>query len=200
MRRANTLLQGALLPLAGWAAGMAIFTVLSIENALDGEHPIFVVGRVTAYVASAVTAALIVGLAALFGLGCGAMLQWLEGPLSPRVVARAVGAGFWVVGGYVWLGVALSVVEPPAAFSIATLLGETQEFETALQSMLAYSWMTRIRYWIGAAFLVVVAWRLSRTVKPLNAALAVAFGAAAVMALLAGIGALGGDAASQWEF
>lgn len=196
----SALLQGALLPLAAWAAGMAVFTVLGIQNALGGEHPIFVVGRVTAYVASAVTAALIVGMAALFGLGCGALLRWLDEPLSARAVARAVGAGFWVVGGYVWLGVALLIVEPPAAFSLAALVGEAQEFEAALRNTLAYKWMSRIRYPVGAAFLVVVAWRLARAAKPLNAVVAVAFGAAAMMALLAGLGALGGNAASQWDF
>lgn len=196
----GALLQGALLPLAAWAAGTAAFTALGIENALGGEHPIFVVGRVTAYVASAVTSALIVGMAALFGLGCGALLRWLGEPLSARTVARAVGAGFWVVGGYVWIGVALLIVAPPAAFSLAALVGEAQEFETALQNTLAYKWMTRIRYPVGAAFLAVVAWRLARAAKPMNAVLAVAFGAAAMLALLAGLTALGGDAASQWEF
>ena len=202
MRRLNTFrarLEGALLPLAVWIAGMAAFTLLSVETAFGGEHPLFVVVRVTAYVTAVVTAALIVGVAALFGLGCGAMLRWLDEPLSVRAVARAVGAGFWVIGAYVWFGVALLIAAPPAEVSVAALMGDAQEMEASLLDVTAYHWMTRIRYVVGAAFLIVVAWLFARAVKPLNAVLAVAFGTAAMMALVTGLGALAGDSASQWQ-
>ena len=78
-------------------------------------------------------------------------------------------------------------------------MGDAQEMEAGLLDVTAYHWMTRIRYAVGAAFLIVVAWLLARAVKPLNAVIAVAFGTAAMMALVTGLGALAGDSASQWQ-
>ena len=197
-RKCRPLVSGALLPLAAWLVGMALFTVVSVECMFADDHPVFLVGRVTAYVTALVFSTLIAGVAALFGLCCGAMLRWLGEQATARQIAKAVCKGFWVFGAFVWLGVALLAVAPPEAITPAQLLGPTSVLEEALAGALAFRWMSGLRYVFTGAFLLLVAWLLARHGKPLNAALAVAFGAGAVAVLMGGLTLLGGGSDAHW--
>lgn len=190
--------SGGLMPLAAWLAGMALFTAVSVECLFAGGHPVFLVGRVTAYVTALVVSTLIVGAVALFGVCCGAMLRWLGEPASVRQVARAVCKGFWVFAAFVWLGVALLAAAPPEAITPAQLLSPTSDLEESLGGALAFRSMNSLRYPFAAVFLLLVAWLLARASKPLNAVLAVAFGACAVAALLGGLTMLGGGQEADW--
>ena len=190
--------SGGLLPLAAWLAGMALFTTVSVECLFAGDHPVFLIGRVTAYVTALVVSTLIVGAVALFGVCCGAILRWLGEPAPVRQVAKAVCKGFWVFGAFVWFGVALLVAAPPEAITPAQLLNPASDLEDSLGGALAFRAMNSLRYPFAAVFLLLVAWLLPRASKPLNAVLAVAFGASAVAALLGGLTMLGGGQEADW--
>ena len=181
-----------LLPAFGaWLAGLAAFTVLSVETLFVEEHFVFLVARWTSYLTAALAGASMLAFVALFGLACGFMLRWLEDAADARLVARSVSASLWVFAAYMWMGVALLIAWPPAALTVEAIAGD-QPLHAALQGEVAFVWIARLRYVALAGFLVFCAWRLSRHVKWPNAVLAVGFGAALVSAVLAVLGALAG--------
>lgn len=181
-----------LLPAFGaWLAGLAAFTVLGVEALFVEDHLVFHIARWTAYLTAALVGASMLAFVALFGLGCGFMLRWLEDACDGRQVARSVAAALWVVAAYMWLGVALLVAWPPAALTAQDVAGD-QLLHTQLQGEVAFVWITRLRYVAVGGFLAFCAWRLSRHVKWPNAVLAVGFGAALVSAAVAVLGALAG--------
>ena len=172
-----------------WLVGLTAATVLTVEGMFGEPHVVFVFARLATYIATAMVAAVSVGLAALFGVGCGLMLWWLEDAVRTREVARAVTLSLWPVAGYTWLGVALLLVDPPAAVTMEVLLVPTAAGE-AWQNVLAFEWLTRLRYVVAGCSLAIAAWLLSRRAKLLNAIIAVAFGAALVAALMSMLGFL----------
>ena len=172
-----------------WLVGLAAATVLSVEGMFGEPHVAFVFARLATYIATAMVAAISVGLAALFGVGCGLMLWWLEDAVRTREVARAVTLSFWPVAAYTWLGVALLLVDPPAAMTMQELLAPAAAGE-AWQDVLAFEWLARLRYVVAGCSLAIAAWLLSRRAKLFNAIIAVAFGAALVAALMSMLGFL----------
>lgn len=174
-----------------WLVGLAAFTVLGVETLFVEDHLVFHIARLTAYLTAALVGASMLAFAALFGLGCGFMLRWLEDATNARLVARSVCASLWVVVAYMWIGVALLVAWPPAALTVQDVAGD-QLLGAELQGEAAFVWITRMRFVALGGFLVFCAWRLSRHVKWPNAVLAVGFGAALVSAVIAGLGALAG--------
>ena len=176
-------LKATPVPLMAWLVGLAAFTVMSVESMLVDSHAVFVFARLTAYITSLTVAALAVGLVGLFGVGCGLMLWWLEDVLSVRRIARSVGISIWPVAAYTWMGVVLLLVEPPAAMTMEDIV-RPLDAEAEVADVLAFEWLVRLRYVVTGCFLALVAWLLSRRVKPFNAILAVACGAALVAALV----------------
>ena len=174
-----------------WLVGLAAFTVLGVETLFVEDHLVFHIARLTAYLTAALVGASMLAFAALFGLGCGFMLRWLEDATNARLVARSVCASLWVVVAYMWIGVALLVAWPPAALTVQDVAGD-QLLGAQLQGEAAFVWITRMRLVALGGFLAFCAWRLSRHVKWPNAVLAVGFGAALVSAVIAGLGALAG--------
>lgn len=174
-----------------WLVGLAAFTVLGVETLFVEDHLVFHIARLTAYLTAALVGASMLAFAALFGLGCGFMLRWLEDATNARLVARSVCASLWVVVAYMWIGVALLVAWPPAALTVQDVAGD-QLLGAQLQGEAAFVWITRMRFVALGGFLALCAWRLSRHVKWPNAVLAVGFGAALVSAVIAGLGALAG--------
>ncbi len=174
-----------------WLVGLAAFTVLGVETLFVEDHLVFHIARLTAYLTAALVGASMLAFAALFGLGCGFMLRWLEDATNARLVARSVCASLWVVVAYMWIGVALLVAWPPAALTVQDVAGD-QLLGGQLQGEAAFVWITRMRFVALGGFLAFCAWRLSRHVKWPNAVLAVGFGAALVSAVIAGLGALAG--------
>lgn len=174
-----------------WLVGLAAFTVLGVETLFVEDHLVFHIARLTAYLTAALVGASMLAFAALFGLGCGFMLRWLEDATNARLVARSVCASLWVVVAYMWIGVALLVAWPPTALTVQDVAGD-QLLGAQLQGEAAFVWITRMRFVALGGFLAFCAWRLSRHVKWPNAVLAVGFGAALVSAVIAGLGALAG--------
>ena len=174
-----------------WLAGLAAFTVLAVETLFVADDFLFLVARVTAYVTAALVGALMLALLVLFGLGCGAMLRWLDAAASGRLVARSVASSVWVVTAYMWVGVLLLVAWPPAPLTVGEVAGDMPLHDT-FQREAAFAWITQLRYVALGGFLVFCVWRLARHVRWPNAVLAVGFGAALVSAVVAGLGALAG--------
>ena len=189
-------LQAPALPLAVWLVGLAVTTVASIESMFVESHAVFVFARLTAYITALTVAALAVGMVALFGVGCGLMLWWLEDALSVRSIARSVGASLWPLAVYTWVGAVMLLIEPPAAVTVADLVGSLDE-EAGLGDVPAFEWLRQLRYVVMGAFLALAVWLLSRSVKLFNGILAVAFGAALVAALVALLGFLAGSVAPE---
>ena len=172
-----------------WLVGLAAATVLTVEGMFGEPHVVFVFARLATYIATAMVAALSVGLMALFGVGCGTMLWWLEDAVYTRQIARAVTLSFWPLAAYTWLGVVLLLVDPPATMTMQELFAPAAAGE-AWQNVLAFEWLARLRYIVAGCSLVMAAWLLSRHAKPFNAIVAVAFGAALVAALMSVLGFL----------
>lgn len=184
-------------PVLAWLAGIAAFVAVGVEATFVEAHAWFALARVMAYLTALTVAAALAAVVALFGLGCGVMLWWLDDPARPGQIAQAVGAGLWAVAGYAWLGTALLFIDPPAAITIETLLEQTAVAGEALagdavahDDVLALVWLARLRWFVAGAFAGLVAWRLSRCVKAPNAVLAAAFGAATVAAVATALGLL----------
>ena len=174
-----------------WLAGLATFTVLGVEALFVGDHYVLFVARVTAYLTAALVGATMLATVALFGLGCGTMLRWLEDDVvSARLVARSIGAALWVITAYMWFGVALLAAWPPTAVTAQDVMGD--DLQGRFERELAFVWITRLRHAVLAGFLVFCVWRLARHVKWPNAVLSVGFGATLVAAAVAGLGALAG--------
>lgn len=176
--------------LAVWVVGLAAATALSVEGMFGQSHMVFFFARLTTYITTAMVAALTVGLAALFGIGCGLMLRWLEeATVSARQIARVVTLSFWPVAAYTWLGVVLLLVDPPAVVTLQDLLAPPGA-AAPWQDVLAFEWLARLRYVVTGCSLALAAWLLSRHAKLLNAIIAVACGAALVAALMSLLGLL----------
>lgn len=186
----------AMLPVLVWFAGLAAFALIGIDGLLAGPNPVFVIARVTAYVTVVMVAAVTTAFAAAFGLACGAMLNWLGESLDPRQIVTATSRSFWCLAAYVWLGVVSLMLDPPVALT-AQEMSEPDALQARVGETAAFAWMGRFRYLALIAFLATVFWLLARRTKPLNALLAVAFGAAALAAALTGLGLLSGDTSAH---
>lgn len=196
LRNASDARKGAvLLPVAVWLTGLLTFTVIGVESLFAEPHVVFVYARLTAYVTALLVAALTLCLLTLFGLGCGLMLWWLDDALDVGRIAVAVGRSLWSLAIVTWVGVALLVFEPPMAVTVAELMSP-DGMNADLQSVPAFYWWTRLSYAAPCVFLALAAWLLSRSARPISAILAVAFGAAVVMAFASALGALGGTVES----
>ena len=178
-------------PVVAWLAGLAAFAVLGINALAAGPNPVFAIARVTAYVAVAMVAALTAAFVALFALACAAMLAWLGESINTRLIVTAMSRSFWWIAAYVWLGVVLLIVDPPVALTIPEII-QDDAWTTRVGDTTAFAWMGRLRHLALAGFLVMCAGLLARRTKPLNAVLAVAFGATAIAALTAVLGLLTG--------
>ena len=180
------------LPLLAWLLGAMALAAVLAETLFGAAHFLFAYARLVAYASSLMACAMLVGMLALFGLSCGLMLWWLDDPQSPARIFRTMCLSSWAFGVYTWIGVGLLLWELPPALTAA----DFEEFDAVqerLDGMLVYQWLQEYYLVVNGAFLVTAAALLARTAKPLNAVLAVAFGAAVLMALLVGLGALAGD-------
>ena len=185
------LARAAFLPIVVWLAGLAAFTVLGIDGLFAGPTPVFAVARVTAYVTVVMVAAVTTAFVAMFGLACGAMLVWLGEDADVRLIVSAVSRSFWWVAAYVWVGVALLILDPPVALTVVEVW-ESDALAARVGDIAAFAWMGRLRYVALIGFLAMAIWFLAQRTKPLNALLAVAFGAAALAALMTVLGLLAG--------
>ena len=181
----------ALVPVLVWFAGLAAFALIGIDALFAGPNPVFVIARVTAYVTVVMVAAVTTAFVAAFGLACGAMLSWLGESLDPRQIVTAMSRSFWCLAAYVWLGVASLILDPPVALTVHEM-SESDALDARVMETTAFAWMGRLRYLALIAFLATAFWLLARRTTPLNALLAVSFGAAALAALVTGLGLLSG--------
>ena len=185
----NNLLKATYTPVFAWLLAAAVFSVIALETSLAESHVVFVYARLATYIAALMASALLLGMVALFGLGCGLMLWWLDDALPAKTVARAVTMGLWAGVAYIGIGIVLFLIDPPVGFTVADLT-TPEKLEAEFQDLLALRWMQRLQYVAGAAYVVVAGWLLARQARPWNAVLAVAFGVAALAALMAGLSAL----------
>lgn len=180
---------GPLLPLFAWLLGATAIAAVLAETLLGGADWMFAYARLAAYVSSLMAGAFLVGLLALFGLACGAMLWWLDDLPSPLAVVRAVCASSWAFAAYTWIVVLLLLVDLPAPLSTADLQ-DGDRLDAELDGLLAYRWLGELYYVGNGVFLLLAAVLVARAAKPLNAVLAVGFAAGVIYALFAGLGAL----------
>lgn len=184
--------KGPVAPALGvWLAGLAAFSIVSVECLFSASHAAFVYARLSAYIATVTVAALTVALTGFFGLGCGLMLWWLDDPVAPGRVAACAGRSFWSVAAYTWIALALLVVDPPSAIALSDL-SQPESAQSQMHDVLAYQWLRHMRIAVVGAFLIAVAVLLRRHARLVNVAIAVAFGAGLVAALLTGLSVLGG--------
>lgn len=176
--------------LSAWLVGLGVFSVVSVERLYSAPHAAFVYARLSAYIATVTVAALTVALTALFGLGCAAMLRWLDDAVTPRRLAACAGRSFWSVAAYTWIALALLVADPPSAIAAGDLL-RPESVQSQMQDVLAYRWLTNMRLAVLAAFLAAFVVLLQRHARLVNVAIAVAFGAGVVAGLLTAVGLLG---------
>ena len=181
----------ALLPVLVWFAGLAAFALVGIDGLFAGPNPVFVIARVTAYVTVVMVAAVTTAFVAAFALACGAMLSWLGESLDPRQIVTAMSRSFWCLAAYVWLGATWLMLDPPVALTVLDM-SEPDALEARISETTAFAWMGRLRYVALIGFLATAFWLLARRTRPLNALLAVSFGAAALAALVTGLGLLSG--------
>ena len=192
MNRVSAVFKRPFAPvLTAWLVGLGAFSVVSVECLFSASHAAFVYARLTAYIATVTVAALTVALTAVFGLGCGMMLWWLDDPVAARNVAACAGRAFWSVTAYTWIGLALLALDPPAAVAVADL-SQPESVQSQMRDVLAYQWLRHMRVAVVAAFLIGVAVLLRRHARLVNVAIAVSFGAGLVAALLTGLSVLGG--------
>lgn len=180
-----------LLPLAAWLLGAGALAAVLAETLLQDSHMAFAYARLAAYASSLMAGAMLVGALAVFGLCCGLMLWWLDDAQSPGRIFRAVCLSAWAFAVYTWVAVALALWDRPEALA-AEDLGDLDRLQARLEAMAAYQWLGGFHYGANGAFLLLAAALLARTAKPANAVLGVAFGAAALLAIFAGLGALAG--------
>lgn len=185
--------KAPLLPVACWLVGLAVFAMLAIDGLFAGPYPVFVIARVTAYVTAATVAAVTVAVAAMFGLACGAMLTWLGESPDPRQMVLATSRSFWCLAAYVWFGVALLVVDPPAALTVFDM-ADPDILGRRVNDTAAFAWMAQLRHLALAGFLVMMTWLLACRTKTVNAVLSVTFGTAALAAGMMALGLLAGPA------
>lgn len=180
---------GPLVPLLAWLLGATAIAAVLAETLLGEADWMFAYARLAAYVSSLMASAFLVGLLALFGLACGAMLWWLDDLRSPLAVVRAICASSWAYAAYTWIVVLLLLVDLPAPLSTADLQDEAR-LDAELDGLLAYRWLGELYYVGNGVFLLLAAVLIARAAKPLNAVLAVGFAAGVIYALFAGLGAL----------
>lgn len=191
MRRVAAAFKRPVAPALGtWLVGLVAFSVASVERLFSEPHAAFVYARLSAYIATVTVAALTVALIGLFGLACGVMLRWLDDPVGPRCIAACAGRSFWSVAAYTWIALGLLVVDPPSAIAVADLW-KPESVQSQMQDGLAYRWLSGMRLAVLAAYLVGVVVLLQRHARLINVAIAVAFGAGLVAALLTALGMLG---------
>ena len=178
-----------LLPLAAWLLGAAALAAVLAETLLQDSHMAFAYARLAAYASSLLAGAMLAGALAVFGLCCGLMLWWLDDAQSPGRIFRAVCLSAWAFAVYTWVAVALALWDRPEALA-AEDLGDLDRLQARLEAMAAYQWMGGFHYGANGAFLLLAAILIARAAKPVNAVLAVAFGAAAIVAIFTGLGAL----------
>ena len=181
----------AWLPVLVWLVGLAAFAVLGIDELFAGPNPVFVVARVTAYVTVVMVAAATTAFVAVFALACGSMLTWLGESLEPRLIVTTMSRSFWCLAAYVWVGVASLILDPPVALTVVEM-SAPDALEARIGETAAFAWMGRLRYVALIGFLVTAVCLLARRTRPMNALLAVFFGAASLAALLTGLGLLAG--------
>ena len=181
----------AWLPVLVWLVGLAAFAVLGIDELFAGPNPVFVVARVTAYVTVVMVAAATTAFVAVFALACGSMLTWLGESLEPRLIVTTMSRSFWCLAAYVWVGVASFILDPPVALTVVEM-SAPGALEARIGETTAFAWMDRLRYVALIGFLATAVCLLARRTRPLNALLAVSFGAASLAALLTGLGLLAG--------
>lgn len=191
MKWLTRLAKLALLPVLVWIAGLAAFAVLGIDDVFAGPNPVFVIARATAYVTVIMVATLTTAFVAVFGLACGAMLSWLGESLDQRLIVTTMCRSFWCFAAYVWLGVALLILDPPVALNVFDVT-EPDALEDRIRATTAFAWMGRLRYLALIGFLVTAVCLLARRTRLLNALLAVSFASAALAAVFAGLGLLAG--------
>ena len=191
MNRLARLAKAWFLPVAVWLAGLVAFAVLGIDGLFAGPNPVFVIARVTAYATAVMVVAVTAAFVAMFGLAAAAMLVWLGGSPTPGLIVTTMSRSFWWVAVYVWLGVVLLIVDPPVALTVFEL-SDRNALENRVRNTTAFAWMGRLRYLALIGFLVTSLWLLARHARPVNALLAVAFGVAAMAALLTALGLLAG--------
>ena len=92
---------------------------------------------------------------------------------------------------YTWIALALLVLDPPSAIAVADL-SQPESVQSQMHDVLAYQWLRHMRIAVVGAFLIGVAVLLRRHARTVNVAIAVAFGAGLVAALLTGLSVLGG--------
>ena len=181
--------NAAFLPVAVWLLGIGLFATLGIDGLLAGASPVFAIARATAYVTAAVVVAVTLAFAVMFGLACGAMLTWLGESVKPGLIVDCVSRSFWFVAGYVWIGVVLLILDPPVGLTVHEV-AKADVFEARVRDTAAFAWMGRLRYLALGGFLAMALWLLARRTRPVNAALAVAFGVAALAAVGTALGLL----------
>lgn len=191
VRRLKRLANPAWLPVLVWLVGLAVFAVRGIDELFAGPDPVFVVARVTAYVTVVMVAAATTAFVAVFALACGSMLTWLGESLDPRLIITTMSRSFWCLAAYVWVGVGSLILDPPVALTVVEM-SAPDALEARIGETTAFSWMGRLRYVALIGFLATVVCLLARRTRPLNALLAVSFGAASLAALLTGLGLLAG--------
>ena len=194
MNRIGGVLDKPVISIGVWLVGLAAFTILSTERLFATPHVAFVYARVSAYVASLMVATLTIAATAAFGISCGVMLWWLDDALSRRRIAACAARSFWCFAAYTWFALALLVAELPSAIAMADL-ARTEAVQAQIEDILAYRWLVSFRPAAVGAFLVVMVWLLRRSVRTINAVIAVAFGAGLVAALMTLLGLLSGGEA-----
>lgn len=185
------MVAGPILPLLFWLGGFAAFAVLAVNGLFAGPNPVFVIARVTAYMAAVAVGVMTVAGVAMFGLACGGMLTWLGEPLRPKLIVSTMGRSFWCMAVYAWLGAILLVWKPPVALTVFEMV-ESAGIEARVGETVAFAWMARLRYLALGAFLAVSTWLLARRASPVNALLSVAFGGSALAAGIAALNLLAG--------
>lgn len=177
--------------LGTWLIGLAAFSVVSVERLFSAPHAAFVYARLGAYIATVTVAALTVALIGVFGLACGVMLWWLDDPVDPRRMAACAGRSFWSVAAYTWIALVLLLADPPTAVAVADLW-HPESVQSQMNDVLAYRWLSDMRLAVLGAYLIAVVVLLRRHARLVNVAIAVAFGAGLVAAVLTVLGVLGG--------
>ena len=157
-----------LYPLAAWLVGLAAFAWLATESLLPGEHLVFFMARITAYLTTALIGTTMLLFLALFGLGCGCALYWLEDGTETRpivrAVVRAIGTSLWLIVAFMWLGVLLTAGWPPTPMSLDDPAG-METLAGNLENSMSFLWISRLRFAVLAGFLALCVWRLSRIEK-----------------------------------
>lgn len=190
--------RALVVPVVAWVAGVAAFSVVAVEALLPGDHFMFLVARVAAYVTATTVAAFMLMAVAVFGVVCGFVLRWLEDSSeTPRATAAAVGTAVggavWVLVAYMWLGLLLAAIAAPAPLSLDDLL-HTAPAGASFEDELAFAWITRSRYGVLACFLALCVWRLARIASWRDACVAVACAVSGVVAVAASLAAIAGPA------